>query len=58
MGPKKKNRRSGFRFQFRNYQDRDNSQGKRKSKKPQFHEIEEAEYEDITEKENKNIENQ
>ena len=59
MGPKKKNnRRSGIRFQFKNYQNQGNSSDQNRSKKSRFDEIEEAEYEDITEKEKKNIENQ
>jgi len=57
MGPKKKNRRSGIRFQFRNSQNQGNSSDQKRSKKPRFDEIEEAEFEDITEKEKKNIEN-
>lgn len=57
MGPKKKNRRSGIRFQFRNSQNQGNSSDQNRSKKSRFDEIEEAEFEDITEKEKKNIEN-
>ncbi len=51
QGPKRK-KRSSIRFHFGNFQNRGNS-GSDQNGKPRLDEIEEAEYEDITEKSKK-----
>ncbi len=51
QGPRRK-KRSSIRFHFGNFQNRGNA-GPNQNQKPRLEEIEEAEYEDITEKSKK-----
>lgn len=53
QGPKRR-KRPGIRFEFRNFKNRNGDDGgKKRSRKMDFDQIEDAEFEDITEKEKK-----